>query len=260
MEEALLIDSHAHLQDQAYQEDREAVIQRAFEQGLEKIVCVGYDMDSSEATLTMARAYSDIYAVVGVHPHDAKTLTPEGLERLYQLARDPKVVAIGEIGLDFYRDLSPREVQRKAFKDQIRIARELRKPVVIHDRDAHQEVLEIIKQENAGENGGVMHCYSGNLPMAIELIKLGFYISFAGPLTFKNARRAVEVAAKLPLDYIIIETDCPYLTPEPYRGKRNEPANVREVARKLAEIRRKPLAEVAYLTARNTRTVFPAIK
>lgn len=256
MEEALLIDSHAHLQDKAYRDDRDEVIRRALEGGLEGIVCVGYDLESSLETVEIARAHPKISAVVGIHPHDAKTLTPDTQERLYQLGRDPKVVAIGEIGLDFYRDLSPREVQKEAFIAQIRLARELKKPVVIHDRDAHQEVLEIIKQEKAGENGGVMHCYSGSLPMAIELIKLGFHISFAGPLTFKNARRALEVAARLPLDRILVETDCPYLTPEPLRGRRNEPLHVREVARKLAEIRRRPLAEIAYLTSKNTREVF----
>ncbi|HOV43616.1 MAG TPA: TatD family hydrolase, partial [Syntrophothermus lipocalidus] len=186
----------------------------------------------------------------------AKTLSEEAQSELFRMARDPRVVAVGEIGLDFYRDLSPRDVQREAFRVQIRIAKELGKPIVIHDRDAHQEVLQIIKEENAGENGGVMHCYSGSWPMAIELLKLGFYISFAGPLTFKNARKAVEVAGKVPLERVLVETDCPYLTPEPYRGRRNEPVHVREVAKKLAEIRRKSWEEVAYLTSRNTKEVF----
>ena len=256
MQEALLIDSHAHLQDRAYQKDREQVIERAFQGGLQGIICVGYDIESSEETLELAHRFPEIFAVVGVHPHDAKTLDQEGERRLFDLVRDSKVVAIGEIGLDFYRDLSPRDVQRQAFRTQIRIAKELGKPIVIHDREAHQEVLQIIKEEKAGANGGVMHCYSGSWPMAIELMKLGFFISFAGPLTFKNARKAVEVASRIPLDRILIETDCPYLTPEPYRGRRNEPVHVREVAKKLAEIRGKSFEEVAYLTSRNAREIF----
>lgn len=256
MQDTLLIDSHAHLQDEAYQKDQEEVIQRAFSGGLDKIICVGYDLQSSRQALELTRAYPNIYAVVGIHPHDALTLTTQAEEELFEMARDAKTVAIGEIGLDFYRDLSPREEQRKAFVRQLQIARELRKPVVIHDRDAHQEVMEIIIREKAGQNGGVMHCYSGSLPMAVELIKQGFYVSFAGPLTYKNARRALEVAARVPLDRVLIETDCPYLTPEPYRGRRNEPAYVRQVASKLAELRRKPPAEIAYLTARNTQAVF----
>jgi len=256
LEEALLIDSHAHLQDKAYRKDREEVIERAFSGGLAGIVCVGYDIESSAETLELAHRYPNIFAVVGVHPHDAKTLSEEAQSELFRMARDPRVVAVGAIGLDFYRDLSPRDVQREAFRVQIRIAKELGKPIVIHDRDAHQEVLQIIKEEKAGENGGVMHCYSGSWPMAIELLKLGFYISFAGPLTFKNARKAVEVAGKVPLERVLVETDCPYLTPEPYRGRRNEPVHVREVAKKLAEIRRKSWEEVAYLTSRNTKEVF----
>ena len=155
----------------------------------------------------------------GFIPHDAKTLNADIISKLYALARDPRVVAIGETGLDYYRDLSPRDIQRQAFVEQIKIAAELNKPIVIHDRDAHQEVLDIIKKEKAGRNQGVMHCYSGHLPLAIELMKEGFYISFAGPLTYKNARKTVEVASRITLDRILIETDCPYLTPEPLAGE-----------------------------------------
>lgn len=251
----MLVDSHAHIQDKAFARDRDEVLQRAFAGGIDKIVCVGYDIASSEQTVALAETYPDLYAVVGVHPHDASTLDQRAQERLHQLGRHPKVVAIGEIGLDFYRDLSPRDTQRQAFVAQLAVARELGKPVVIHDRDAHQEVLEILRRERGGRNGGIMHCFSGGLPLALDLIKEGFHISFAGPLTFKNARRPVEVAAHLPLERILVETDCPYLAPEPFRGKRNEPLLVKEVARKLAEIRRKPLEEIAYLTARNTRQV-----
>lgn len=252
----MLIDSHAHLQDEAFQDDLPQVLQRANEAGLEKIICIGYDYESSAEAVKIARKYRQVYAVVGVHPHDAKTLSEETMAGLYKLAREPKVVAIGEIGLDFYRNLSPRDIQEKAFIAQIKLAQELYKPIVIHDRDAHQEVINIIKKEKAGRSEGVLHCYSGHLPLAVDLMKEGFYISFAGPLTYKNAKKTVEVAGKIPLDRILIETDCPYLSPEPLRGKRNEPANVSYIAGKLAAIRNKPLEEIAYLTARNTKQVF----
>ena len=206
--------------------------------------------------MQLAQRYPQIYAVVGVHPHDAKQLDQNTLDELYKLAREPKVVAIGEIGLDFYRDLSPRDVQRQAFVQQIKLAQELSKPIVIHDRDAHQEVLDTIRREKAGSNGGIMHCYSGHLPLAIDLMKEGFHISFAGPVTFKNARKSHEVAAHIPLDRLLIETDCPYLTPEPLRGKSNEPAYVVHVAEAIARLRRKPVEEIAYLTSRNAAQVY----
>lgn len=252
----MIIDSHAHLQDRAFKKDLAQVMERAAAANIEKIICVGYDYDSSCEAVDIARQYSQVYAVIGVHPHDAKTLTADIISKLYNLAKDPKVVAIGETGLDFFRDLSPREVQRQAFIQQIKIAAELCKPIVIHDRDAHQEVLDIIKREKAGRNTGIMHCYSGHLPMAIELMKEGFFISFAGPLTYKNARKTAEVAARITLDRILVETDCPYLTPEPLRGKRNEPAHVVHVAEKLAQLRQKSLAEIAYQTNLNTCRAF----
>lgn len=252
----MLIDSHAHLQDEAFAEDLEQVLQRADEAGLEKIICIGYDYESSCEAVKLAHKYPRIYAVVGVHPHDADTLNSDIMARLYDLARDPRVLAIGEIGLDFYRNLSPQEIQEKAFIEQIKLAQELYKPIVIHDRDAHQEVLNIIKKEKAGRSEGIMHCYSGHWPLAMDLMKQGFYLSFAGPLTYKNAKKTVEVAAKIPLDRVLIETDCPYLSPEPLRGKRNEPANVSYMARKLAELRKKDPQEIAYLTGLNTRRVF----
>jgi TatD DNase family protein len=252
----MLIDTHAHIQDRKYKSDLKDVLKRAQNAGVERIICIGIDYDSSCEAVELARKYPQIHAVVGVHPHDAKTLNQEIISKLYQLARDPQVVAIGEIGLDYYRDLSPREQQKIAFIEQIKIAKELRKPVVIHDRDAHQEILDIIKKEKAGKNQGIMHCYSGYLPLAVELMKQGFYISFAGPLTFKNARKAHEVAAKIPIEKILIETDCPYLTPEPLRGKRNEPAYVKYVAQKMADIRKKSIEEIAYITGLNAKRVF----
>jgi len=252
----MLIDTHAHLQDEELKPNLEEILLRARQAQVEYIICVGYDWESSCAAVDLARKYPQVYAVIGIHPHDAQSYNESVQAQLFNLAKDPKVVAIGEIGLDFYRDLSPRDLQKKAFIGQIKLAQELKKPIVIHDRDAHQEVMEIIKAEKAGRYEGVMHCYSGHIPMALELIKEGFYISFAGPLTFKNNKKTPEVAAKVPLDRILLETDCPYLTPEPFRGKLNEPANVKYVAEKLAQIRNKPLLEIAYLTNLNARRLF----
>ncbi len=252
----MFIDTHAHLQDGKFKKDLTEVLERASRAQIERIVCVGYDYETSVKAVELARKHPQIYAVIGIHPHAAKTYTSEIASKLFELGKEAKVVAIGEMGLDFYRDLSPRDVQAEVFREQIKIARELYKPIVIHDRDAHQDVFDIIKDEKAGKNEGIMHCYSGHVPLAIDLMKEGFYISFAGPITYKNARKTHEVAAKIPLEKIVIETDCPYLTPEPYRGKRNEPAYVVEVARKLAELRRKDIEEIGYLTSLNAKRVF----
>jgi TatD DNase family protein len=252
----MLFDTHAHLQDELLQEDLEAILSRASQAGVENIACVGYDLASSQKALQLARKYKQIYALVGIHPHDAESMNEQVMEDLFSMARDPKVVAIGEIGLDYYRDLSPREIQKKVFTAQIKLAQEIGKPIVIHDRDAHQDVVDTIKKEKAGKNEGILHCFSGSLPMAIDVMKEGFYISFAGPLTFKNAKKPQEVATRIPLDRILIETDCPYLTPEPFRGKVNEPAHVNHVARKLAELKQKSYEEICYLTTRNAKKVY----
>lgn len=252
----MIFETHAHLQDRKLRGDVDQILERARQAGVNRVVCVGYDLPSSQEAVALARKYPQVYAAVGVHPHDAKTLTPEVLDKLKSLAAESKVVAIGEIGLDFYRDLSPRELQKQAFIDQIKLAQTLGKPIIIHDREANQPVFEIVKQYKAGKNMGIMHCYSGNVPLATEFIKLGFYISLAGPLTYKNARRPQEVAAKLPINRLLVETDCPYLTPEPLRGKINEPANIKYVVEKMAELRRQQPDEVAYLTARNACEVF----
>ncbi len=251
-----MFDTHAHLQDRKLRGDIENILKRAQEAGVEEITCIGYDLPSSQEAVLLAHKYKQIYAAVGVHPHDAKTVTPEVLDKLRALAQDQRVVAIGEIGLDYYRDLSPRDQQKEAFIQQIKLAHEIGKPIVIHDRDANQDTMDTIKKYRAGKNGGIMHCYSGNLPLAMEAIKEGFYISFAGPLTYKNARKPQEVVVKIPMDRLLVETDCPYLTPEPLRGKLNEPANVRFVVEKMAALRGQHPDEVAYLTARNARKVY----
>lgn len=252
----MLIDTHAHLQDEQLKAETDNILARAEEAGVKKIACVGYDLASSMEALQMAKKYTQIYAVVGIHPDDTRSVNPESLEQIYAMGRDARVVGIGEIGLDYYHDIASREEQKKAFIAHIKIAQELDKPVIIHNRDAHQDVLEIIKQEKAGKSGGIMHCYSGSLPMAEELIKLGFYISFAGPVTFKNAKKAHQVAASIDTNKLLIETDCPYLSPEPFRGKLNEPARVEYVARKIAELRNSSLEEIAAITSSNAREIY----
>lgn len=252
----MLIDTHTHLQSEDFAADFNAVLQRAKEAGLEKMICVGYDLPSSVVAVNLARKHREIYAVIGVHPHDAKTLNDSVLAELHSLAQFDKVVAIGEIGLDYYRDLSPREEQRRAFISQMKLAQELGKPIVIHDRDAHQEVFELVKQEKGGQHGGVMHCFSGHVPLALDFIKEGFYISLSGNVTFQNNKKGPEVACKVPLDRLLIETDCPYLTPEPFRGKRNEPSYVKYVAAKIAELRKQTEMEIAYITNRNAHEIF----
>jgi len=253
-----LTDTHTHLDFPEFDGDRERVIEQALAAGVRAIVNVGTDLDSSRAAVALAGAHPQIYAAVGVHPHDAKTMTVEILEELRTLAKHPKVVAIGEIGLDFYRDLSPREKQRQVFEQQLALASETGKPVIIHDREAHKEVMAILRRwaEGCQQPVGVLHCFSGDLAMAQEAIKLGFYISIAGPVTFPNARRLRELVRQLPLEKLLVETDCPYLTPHPHRGKRNEPAYVKLVAQEVTHIKGLTLEEVARVTSDNARALF----
>ncbi len=251
-----LADTHVHLNDKQYKNDWEETAARALQAGVVFMSNIGYDLPSSRLAVKMAGGKNGLYATVGIHPHDALTLNDASFEELHSLACHPRVVAIGEIGLDYYRDFSPREAQRSAFRQQMGLARELGKPVVIHDRDAHEEVLKILREEKAREVGGILHCFSGSWEMAREAIKMGFYISFAGPVTYKNARRLPEGARQVPVDRLLIETDCPYLTPEPYRGRRNEPLYVTLVAEKMAELRGIELEELAVATLSNARTLF----
>lgn len=251
-----MIDSHAHLQDERFGDDLDEVLARAFASGISHIVCVGYDLESSRQAVRMAEDDVRILATVGIHPHEAEHTSDDHIEELYRLARHPRVVAVGEIGLDYYYDAAFKEEQSRWFRAQIRVAKEVGKPVVIHDRDAHLDTLRILSEENAGKNGGVMHCYSGSPDMLNDFIRLGFFISLAGPLTFKNARKAVEVARSIALDRLLVETDCPYLSPEPFRGKLNEPVRVWEVARKIAEVKGIDLEEVERVTDQNCRRLF----
>lgn len=253
----MFIDSHAHLDDERFNEDRRELINSLKENKIDMVLNIGYDLESSRASVQLANEYSQIYAVIGVHPHDAQDVLEDYLDQLRELSKEEKVLAIGEIGLDFYYDNSPRETQRKVFKEQIGLAKELNLPVVIHTRDADQETFEIIK-EAVGDGGlrGVMHCYSGSVEMAREYLKLGFYISLGGPVTFKKARVPKEVAKAVPLNRLFIETDCPYLTPEPFRGRRNEPKYVAYTAETIAEIKGISIEELAEVTSRNVRELF----
>ncbi len=252
----MLFDSHAHLTDRRFNEDRDETIQRAFDSGVEYIMNPGADFESSVEAIELAESHERIFAAVGVHPHDAKTMDESMLMLLESMAKKDKVKAIGEIGLDFHYDNSPRDVQRHWFREQIRMAKRVGKPIIIHDREANQETFDILKEEGAFENGVLMHCYSGSAELARQYVKLGAYISIAGPVTYKNARKTVEVAEQVDLGHLMIETDSPYLTPVPNRGKRNESAYVRLVAERIAEIRGISVEEVAEATLNNAKRFF----
>jgi TatD DNase family protein len=250
------IDSHAHLNDQAFENDWRPVIDHALKAGIQAILVVGFDLPSSEKAVEMASQEARIWAAVGVHPHDAKTWDQSGADRLRQLLGKPKVVALGEIGLDYHYNYSPREDQLRAFQEQLAIAEEYNKPIIIHNREAHQDTLEVLTGQRIALRRGVMHCFSGSPEMAAQCLKLGLYLSLAGPLTFPHAAKLREVAAEAPLNRLLVETDCPYLTPHPYRGQRNEPMHVELVGRKLAEVKGLPVEEVMEATSSNTKALF----
>jgi TatD DNase family protein len=257
----MFVDSHAHLDGPEFDADREAVVQRARDAGVATILNVGTGDPHSgalERAIDLAEKHTDIYASVGVHPHDARLFDAAAEERLASLARQSgRVIAWGEIGLDFHYDNSPREVQMSAFRRQLRLARDARLPVIIHTREAEAETIEILSSEWSGAGiPGIMHCFSGSLGLAQQAIELGFLISFSGIVTFKKANDLRTIAAQVPLEQLLIETDCPFLAPVPFRGKRNEPAFVVEVARCLAELRGLRVDEIARLTAGNFARVF----
>ena len=232
----MLIDTHTHLDDARYNEDREAMIARAREAGVEAFVTIGCDLATSQAAVALADQHPFVYASIGVHPHEVKHILDSWYAQFRRLAQNKKVVAYGEIGLDYhYNHSSPKE-QRERFREQIQLAHELKLPVIIHTREAQADTIAILKEEQASEIGGVFHCFSGDAWLAKDALDLGFYLSFSGILTFQNARMLRNIAKTAPLDRLLIETDCPYLTPIPHRGSRNEPAYVSFVAKKLAEL------------------------
>ena len=252
-----MIDSHTHLHDPAFDQDRDTVIMRALECGVQSMITVGCDLESSRSAVALADRHDQIYATVGIHPHDAKTADDSVYHELESLAKHPRVVAWGEIGLDFFYMHSPKETQIQAFRDQIRIALSLGLPVVIHMRDSQEDTLKILTEEEAGRIGGVFHCFTGNPDAVLTAEKLNFMISISGVVTFKKAAKLHEIVKQIPLHHLMVETDCPYLAPVPYRGKRNEPSYVQKVIEKIAELR-PPYSpnEIAKLTISNTQQLF----
>jgi len=255
----LLTDTHTHLDHPKFEGERDEIVRRAQEAGVSRIINIGFNRETIPTTLKLAETYDCIDAVVGWHPQDAEEMTADDLDWIEALARThPKVVALGEMGLDYYWDTSSKEAQHRVFREQIRLARKLGKPIVIHNRDAHADVVAILKEEKAYDVGGVMHCFSGSWETAKLCLDMNFFISFGGPVTFKNAVQPKEVLAKVPMDRLLVETDAPYLTPHPYRGKRNETGYVRLVAEAAAEIKGVPFEEIAALTTANAASLFVA--
>ncbi len=251
----MFYDTHAHYDDEAFDQDRDILLPELHRQGITLINDIGCDIPSSKKAISIAAQYPFVYAVVGAWPGNAGDMTEADLEIYGQLAQHPKVVAIGEIGLDYHYDDVPRDIQQHWFNRQMDLADRLGKPVVIHEREAHGDGIEIVRKW-ADKVPGVFHCFSGSAEMAQELVRLGWYLSFTGVVTFKNARRALEAIAAVPMERIMIETDCPYLAPVPYRGKRNHSGYVPKVAEKIAEIKGLSTEEVAAITTENGRRFF----
>ncbi|RFU60955.1 TatD family hydrolase [Bacillus sp. V59.32b] len=252
----MLFDTHVHLNAEQFQEDLEEVIERAKTTGVSNVVVVGFDRPTISRAMELVEQYEFMYASVGWHPVDAIDMSDEDLQWIEELSRHPKVVAIGEMGLDYHWDKSSKEIQKEVFRKQIRLAKKVKLPIIIHNREATADIVEILKEENAAEVGGIMHCFSGSAETAKECVEMNFYISLGGPVTFKNAKKPKEVALEIPLDRLLIETDCPYLAPHPHRGKRNEPSFVKLVAEQIAEIKNITLEEVAEVTERNAKKLF----
>ena len=252
----MIFESHAHYDDDAFDEDRESLIESLQENRIEYVINVGASMESTERTYELAKKYPFIYAAVGVHPSDTLPLTDKDMDRLKELAADEKVVAIGEIGLDYYWDDVEREIQKKWFRRQMQLAMELDMPFIIHDRDAHEDCLNILKEFDIKKTGGVMHCFSGSAEMAKEVLKLGMYIGLGGVVTFKNSKKLKEAVEYIPLERIVLETDCPYLSPEPNRGKRNSSLNLPYVADAIASIKGISREEVERVTFENALRVY----
>lgn len=251
----MIFDTHAHMDDRAFDQDRDALLSRLPEEGIALLMNPGCSLASSQAAVNLSNQYSYIYAAVGSHPDAADEVNDGVLEQYRALCRDnPKVKAIGEIGLDYHYEDIPRDIQKRSFRAQMGLARELGLPVIVHEREAHEDGMKIV--EEFPSVTGVFHCYSGSLEMAKWLIDRGWYIGFGGVLTFKNARKALEVAGNIPLERIVLETDCPYMAPEPFRGRRNDPGKLSRVAEKLAQLRGMTVEEVQAITLENGKALY----
>ena len=251
-----LFDTHAHLHFPGFDEDRDAVLARARAAGVRRMVTIGTDGETSRAALALADRHPDVWATAGVHPHDAAESDEAAQAEVERIAAERRVVAIGEIGLDFFRNLSPPETQERVLRRFLALARRLRKPVVLHCRDAHAEILALLGEERVAEVGGIMHCFSGDVAIARRCLDLGLLISLAGPVTYPNARALPDVARFVPGDRLVVETDCPFLPPQGYRGKRNEPAYLTITAARVAELRGEPLDDLAVRTTANACRLF----
>ena len=252
----MFTDTHVHLNADQYEDDVDEVITRALEAGVTKMVVVGFDRKTINKAMELAERYSFVYVVVGWHPVDAIDCTEEDLAWIESLATHPRVVGIGETGLDYHWDKSPKDIQQEIFRKQIRLAQKVNLPIIIHNREATADVVRILKEENAEKVGGIMHCFGGSVETAKECIKMNFLISLGGPVTFKNAKMPKEVATEISLDNLLIETDAPYLAPHPFRGKRNEPAYVTLVAEEIARLKGLSIEEVATRTTQNALKLF----
>ena len=251
----MFIDSHAHIQLSQFNQDREAVLTRAEKADVSNILVIGFDMETSLGAVELAEQHTHIYATVGMHPHDAKDLTTDVLKTFRELAAHPKVIALGEMGLDYYRNLSPRPVQKEAFEQQLDLAEELQMPIVIHNRDAYMDILPILEARH-GRIQGVLHCFTGDVELMQRSLAIGFYIGIGGILTYPNAKDVQAVAREVPEDRLLIETDCPWLAPQFRRGKRNEPAYVRAIAEKIAELRDTSIETIGKITTKNFESLF----
>lgn len=252
----MFIDTHVHLNADQYDEDLQEVIQRALDNGIEQMIVVGFDRKTINRAMELAEAHDFIYVTIGWHPVDAIDCTEEDLKWIEELAAHPKVVGIGETGLDYYWDKSPKDIQQDVFRKQIALAKRVNLPIIIHNREATEDVLRILEEEYAKEVGGIMHCFGGSVESAKQAISMNFMISLGGPVTFKNAKKPKQVAKEIPLEYLLIETDAPYLAPHPYRGKRNEPAYVTLVAEEIARLKELTVKEVAAATTENAKRFF----
>lgn len=258
----MLIDSHCHLNFNAFDDDRSEVIARAKETGVVAIINPATNLADSRQIVALAEAIPELYAAVGFHPNDAADCNDEALTQLRELAGHPKVVAIGEVGLDYYRDEAPRPVQRRVFERQLALASEVGKPVIIHQRDSAADAMAVLRQWGAKRDhaGLVLHSFSGDREMAEEALDLGFYIGISGPVTFKNVRDLPEIVAALPSERLLVETDAPFLSPHPFRGKRNEPARVKLIAERVAELKKRSLAEMSRRLSENTVSLFKGLR